>query len=118
MARKRPKFEAGDAFEEVEIKAPPMDAQGALVPQNLKDVFATPILRDAVDMLKQVRLNAKAVEKWHPFLLQRQVADHLEALVCLLEQNVPHVVCKCRGAGCHHCRSAGWLPRWKYNEVF
>lgn len=116
MAKKRPKV--GDAFESEDVKAPLMDAQGWLVPDKLKDVFSVNILADAVAALKGVRQNVRAVEAWHPFLLQRQALDHLEAILCLLESNVPHVVCKCKGSGCHHCRSAGWLPRWKYNEVF
>ena len=54
---------------------------------------------------------------WNPFLKQ-EVVDKLEELRMRIEGAIPYCVCKpCGGKGCEQCRTSGWVPDWKQEDL-
>jgi hypothetical protein len=118
--------------------APVTDQLGNAVPAHLRDLFGDDKLadevarvgmwRNAIKNLDSVRRVATLLPH-NPYLADKaeEYAGHLKAAADgigaaeqILRDSLPAAVCpRCSGTegGCGHCRRAGWVPRWKYDEL-
>lgn len=98
--------------------SPDVDQFGVLVPPPLRDVFKSTILSDAVVALRDALNAISGCSSWHPFLLYGSLRGDLERVARSVSDNLPTAVCQaCQGIGCRECRGAGWLPRWRVDEI-
>jgi hypothetical protein len=94
------------------------DALGHEVPKGLRDTFADTFLDDAVASVKKVLAHVRANQSLYPYLLLAKVFDLGEKLTEVLDSAVPYTVHQeCGGKGCQRCRNAGFLSRWRYDEL-
>lgn len=113
------------------------DALGNVVPPTLRDVFADQKMLEQIERVrswrksveyrsavKQVSAIAPYYGLWvNPLLLGQFLADAHAALVAAeqhLERCIPYALCPhCfeTAGGCESCRNAGWVPKWRYDEL-
>jgi ParB-like chromosome segregation protein Spo0J len=118
-----------------------LDGTGLPVPDHLRDLFATPFLRDLSMMAESlvrdgvVKIYSKVKDNGHQFkwLLLGKIMKALESAKADLEvvwshlsEAIPHAVCpKCKGASsvtddapnCDACRSTGYVTKWRWVEL-
>lgn len=112
------------------------DALGTIVPPHLRDVFADGRI---VEQLERVRSWRRAVEHasavrqlsalgpFYRYLelttldgLLTEACDYLDSAIQNIERALPHALCPdCKGApdGCESCRSTGYVPAWRLEEL-
>ncbi len=101
-----------------EEDSPDVDQFGTLVPPPLRDVFKSTILADAVVAIRDALNSIAGCSSWHPWMLYGSLRSDLERVASSVQENLPVSICqKCHGTGCRECRSAGWLPRWRVDEI-
>ena len=110
------------------------DALGNDVPLLVRDHFADRTLpevletvRGWLDQLNWPSLLNKIKPKVRAFLFLRiedlgrhldEAHDSLNAAVETVEAGMPYAVCvRCEGKGCEACRTTGYLPKWRYDEL-
>ena len=117
-------------------KAEPLqDAVGEDVPNDLRDVFGDPWLSQLAELVDEMRthINSPRVygvlkgksQAYSAFLragealkLLKEADDHLEQVESIIRSGTPYAVHdECGGEGCSDCRKAGWLPKWRYDEL-
>jgi hypothetical protein len=92
-------------------QAPPVDANGVELPDNVRDDFASKHIQSIlVDIRANIRdLRASCAD--NVWLRLPQAIEYLENARAALENAVPHAVHpRCKGKGCPDCRHAGWVP--------
>lgn len=112
----------------------PVDQLGNPIPDHLRDVFGDPALGESISEL-QALLNSLSPDKHirrakdrahaHPYVLVSEmmqrldgVTADLEAAIAILKNGAPYAICPhCGGDGCDDCRQAGYVPKWRYNEL-
>ena len=120
-----------------------LDQAGVPVPDELRDLFGDPWVYELADQIGKwidKLTDAKLVQQlkgkapaYGAFLLTGEALKKLAGAVDLLEEfetiiqsGIPHVVCsKCKGLArpgingikCQDCRNAGWLPKWRADEL-
>lgn len=112
------KQKAVTAAQAVKAKEEVKDALGNVVPDKLRDTFATHLLEDAIDAIALARKNLKEVWRFNPWISKAShaVAD-LEQMEKLWAQAVPHALCDhCRGKGCQECRGSGFFSVFHWKE--
>jgi hypothetical protein len=111
----RPPTVEGDACEG---EGDGCDMYGTPIPESLLDVFSTTLLTDSVASIRSVINVITGCAAWHPFLLQSTTKGALDEVADALISNQPAAICQdCKGVGCRECRGAGWLPRWRVDEI-
>lgn len=112
---------------------PLKDALGEEVPASLRDLFGDVWLAESaeslgttLDVLKKAkRLTEKKSGAYGSFLKTETILKALasatievETAQAMLSEGRPHAVCpKCNGEKCKVCRNAGWLPRYRFQEL-
>jgi hypothetical protein len=118
-----------------------LDCEEQPVPSHLRDLFATPFLRDlskmAEDMVREgiTRIHARVKDNGHRFkwLLLGKILktcesaeEDLKVLWSHLSEAIPHAVCPvCKGKSsetddspsCNGCRSTGYVPKHRFVEL-
>lgn len=116
------------------------DAQGNPVPERLRDVFGDPWILKALAKIDEwlidlgnsklsvgLKTKTAAYGAWmHSADAAKQLAEtvtQLNNLRSSISAGVPHVVCSScqgknlKGGECADCRSTGWLPEWRFEEL-
>jgi hypothetical protein len=112
----------GDAFEAPDDDGSYPDDQvdynGVPIPPPLKDVFGSQVLPVSTEGLRSMVTSLAGLQTWHPWLLHGKLRTDIESILHQLQENMPMAICQgCSGIGCHDCRSCGWLPRWRVDEL-
>lgn len=105
---------------EPEPKVEPMDDLGNKIPKGLRDAFAgnRKSLQDGVKLLFEVRGMCKRLTKWNPYLRSSDLEAAMTKLAEDMKNGLPYGVCdSCAGKGCKDCRNAGWMPKWRVEEM-
>jgi transposase len=124
-ATPKPHREPGDDTEEIEADekaevaaAFPRDEQGFDIPARLRDIFADRIIPDGVAHLKLMLKQVRSQQVLYPYVPLAEFTSQTEALVEMLRNAQPYVVHQdCKGKGCTKCRTSGYLPKWRAEEV-
>lgn len=93
------------------------DRLGNEVPKSLRDIFGDGFIAEAIAQVKNIHKVFRSGQKAFPYLHDKVLFDLCDALVAKLEYGRPWVVCKeCKGKGCKHCRTVGYVSRGLFEE--
>lgn len=115
-----PKHKAGDAAEatgaDAEAAGPPVDANGKVIPENLRDIFeSTGFVADAITTGRRLKSMLKTILSWNIYVPQGCV-DRVDDIVTMLGRTTPAALCYvCEGTKkdgnkpCAACLASGFV---------
>ncbi len=119
------------------IKPPTLNSDGGVIKtpagepfppalQRLKDIFADPTIPTTAEYCRKAGEKAKAIMHSWAYHLEIETLGLWARLAELYEYAAPYAFCpRCKGHGkadgdqygCYECKTAGWVPRWKFDEM-
>lgn len=116
----------GDSFEKADeplpaCKAGKVDDAGAVIPAHLMDVFSSSIFKRFKELLLELKSLSPAMLANSPWWVSdTDSRKKIDELIARANDCAPYAVCPaCHGqkGGCKQCRTQGWVPAWRYDEI-